>query len=71
MVEPPHTICFWESLPPRPQRLVLLTCARNIEVNKSVTKNNPFLVGYFAVHVFFFCNDLLGVTRGLWTKILS
>ena len=50
--ESPHIISFLVPLPRRLQRLALLTCARNLDIIKSVVKKNPFLVGYFVVNLF-------------------
>ena len=69
--EPPHIIFFGVPLPPRLQRLALLTCARNLDIIKSVIKKNPFLVGYFVVNLFLQGPVGAGlITRGLWTKIV-
>ena len=51
--EPPHIIFFGVPLPPRLQRLALLTCARNLDIIKSVIKKNPFFGWVFCCEPFF------------------
>ena len=47
--EPPHRIFFGVPLPPRLQRLALLTCARNLDIIKS----EPFFGWVFCCEPFF------------------
>lgn len=64
--EPPHIIFFGVPLPPRLQRLALLTCARNLDIFKS----EPFFGWVFCCEPFFARTFWSRVTRGLWTKIV-